>query len=132
MKSANRLAKKIYQYVGAPVNLLGQNITKREWLKPVNNLIVQALTVYAEERAQEEIKRGRAITDKMIDRSFETARNEALEEAAKVCEQQIQEEIERSKNVKGHAVFQGQAAIDAVGDVAEAIRALKAHAQEKA
>lgn len=48
-----------------------------------------------------------------------------LEEAAKICDEAIEREIEIGRGAKGHAVFQGQAAIDAVSDVSESIRALK-------
>lgn len=85
--------------------------------------IAQALTAFAEERVREALEKSHFYCTPGD--AWKQARAEALEEAAKICDEAIQREIEIGRETKGHGVFQAQAAIDAVSDVAEAIRALK-------
>jgi hypothetical protein len=62
-------------------------LLKSQWEVTVSEEIIQKRVREAvEEAVKVERKRGRAITDKMIDRSFETGKSEAYEDAAKIAE----------------------------------------------
>lgn len=65
-----------------------------------------------------------------IKEAEQAAYERGLTECVGICNEKIAREIDLAKGMKGHAVFQAQAAIDISGEIAEEIEALKS--EEKA